>query len=59
MKIQQNSTANFLIHSFNISCAAITTKLENKLGWIANENFDNRITKSVEWYLKKYEIKSE
>lgn len=30
MKTQQNSTANSLIHSSNISCATIAVKLENK-----------------------------
>ncbi len=30
------------------------TKLENELGWKADENFDSGIVKTVEWYLKKY-----
>ncbi len=30
------------------------TKLENELGWIADENFDSGIVKTIEWYLKKY-----
>ena len=30
------------------------TKLENELGWRADENFDSGIVKTVEWYLKKY-----
>ena len=30
------------------------TKLENELGWKANENFDTGIIKTVEWYLEKY-----
>jgi dTDP-glucose 4,6-dehydratase len=30
------------------------TKLENTLGWKADENFDSGIIKTVEWYLKKY-----
>jgi dTDP-glucose 4,6-dehydratase len=29
------------------------TKLENELGWKADENFDSGIVKTVEWYLKK------
>jgi dTDP-glucose 4,6-dehydratase len=33
------------------------TKIENELGWKANENFDSGIVKTVEWYLKKYGIK--
>ena len=30
------------------------TKLENELGWKADENFDTGIIKTIEWYLKKY-----
>jgi dTDP-glucose 4,6-dehydratase len=30
------------------------TKLENKLGWKADENFDTGIVKTVDWYLQKY-----
>ena len=30
------------------------TKLETRLGWKADENFDSGIVKTVEWYLKKY-----
>jgi len=30
------------------------TKLENKLGWKADENFDSGIVKTTEWYLRKY-----
>ncbi len=33
------------------------TKLENELGWKADENFDSGIVKTVEWYLNKYGIK--
>jgi dTDP-glucose 4,6-dehydratase len=32
------------------------TKLENELGWKADENFDTGIVKTIEWYLKKYEL---
>lgn len=32
------------------------TKLENELGWKADENFDTGIVKTIEWYLKKYGI---
>ncbi len=32
------------------------TKLENELGWKADETFDTGIVKTVEWYLKKYGI---
>lgn len=30
------------------------TKLENELGWKADENFESGIIKTIEWYLKKY-----
>jgi dTDP-glucose 4,6-dehydratase len=30
------------------------TKLETQLGWMADENFDSGIVKTVDWYLKKY-----
>ena len=33
------------------------TKLENDLGWKADENFDTGILKTIEWYLNKYEVK--
>ncbi|NOR55881.1 MAG: dTDP-glucose 4,6-dehydratase [Sulfurovum sp.] len=32
------------------------TKLENKLGWKADEDFDSGIVKTIEWYLEKYAI---
>ncbi len=31
------------------------TKLENDLGWKADENFDTGIIKTIEWYLEKYQ----
>ena len=30
------------------------SKIENELGWRAEENFESGIMKTVEWYLKKY-----
>ncbi|KZS41458.1 dTDP-glucose 4,6-dehydratase [Aquimarina aggregata] len=30
------------------------SKIENELGWQANENFDSGIEKTVVWYLQKY-----
>ena len=30
------------------------TKLENELGWKADEDFDSGIIKTIEWYLRKY-----
>jgi len=32
------------------------TKLENELGWRADENFDSGIILTIDWYLKKYNI---
>jgi len=32
------------------------TKLENELGWKADENFDTGIVKTVDWYLEKYNL---
>ncbi|WP_373074035.1 dTDP-glucose 4,6-dehydratase [Sulfurimonas sp.] len=32
------------------------TKLENELGWKADENFDTGIIKTIDWYLEKYAI---
>ncbi|MGV3461654.1 MAG: dTDP-glucose 4,6-dehydratase [Flavobacterium sp.] len=29
------------------------SKIENELGWKANENFESGIVKTIEWYLKK------
>jgi dTDP-glucose 4,6-dehydratase len=31
------------------------TKLENELGWKADENFDTGIVKTIDWYLNKYQ----
>jgi len=30
------------------------SKIENELGWLADEDFDSGILKTVEWYLEKY-----
>ncbi len=30
------------------------TKIEDELGWRADENFESGIMKTIEWYLKKY-----
>ncbi len=32
------------------------TKIENELGWQAEENFESGIVKTVDWYLRKYGI---
>jgi dTDP-glucose 4,6-dehydratase len=34
------------------------TKLENELGWKADENFDTGIVKTIAWYLAKYQERS-
>ena len=31
------------------------TKIENELGWRAEENFESGIVKTVDWYLEKYQ----
>jgi dTDP-glucose 4,6-dehydratase len=33
------------------------TKLENELGWKADEDFDSGIVKTIDWYLNKYDEK--
>lgn len=32
------------------------TKIEDDLGWRADENFDSGIVKTIDWYLKKYGV---
>ena len=32
------------------------TKIENELGWKAQEDFDSGILKTIEWYLGKYKV---
>jgi dTDP-glucose 4,6-dehydratase len=32
------------------------TKLEDNLGWKADENFETGIIKTIEWYLEKYKV---
>ena len=39
-------------HDFRYAIDA--SKIENKLGWKASENFESGIKKTVHWYLKKY-----
>lgn len=41
-------------HDFRYAIDA--SKIENELGWMANENFETGILKTVEWYLNKYEV---
>ena len=39
-------------HDFRYAIDA--SKIENELGWQAEENFETGIVKTIEWYLKKY-----
>ena len=39
-------------HDFRYAIDA--TKIENELGWKADENFESGIRKTIEWYLNKY-----
>ncbi len=39
-------------HDFRYAIDA--SKIENELGWKAEENFETGIKKTIEWYLKKY-----
>ncbi len=40
-------------HDFRYAIDA--SKIENELGWKAEENFETGIQKTIEWYLKKYQ----
>ncbi|WP_299363727.1 dTDP-glucose 4,6-dehydratase [Winogradskyella sp.] len=40
-------------HDFRYAIDA--SKIENELGWEAKENFETGITKTIKWYLNKYE----
>jgi dTDP-glucose 4,6-dehydratase len=40
-------------HDFRYAIDA--SKIENDLGWKADENFESGIEKTIEWYLKKYQ----
>jgi len=39
-------------HDFRYAIDA--SKLENELGWKADENFESGIKKTIDWYLNKY-----
>ena len=39
-------------HDFRYAIDA--SKIENNLGWIAKENFETGIKKTIQWYLEKY-----
>jgi dTDP-glucose 4,6-dehydratase len=32
------------------------TKIETELGWKADENFESGIKKTIEWYIKKFQV---
>lgn len=40
-------------HDFRYAIDA--SKIENELGWKADENFDSGILKTIQWYLEKYQ----
>jgi len=40
-------------HDFRYAIDA--SKIENELGWKADDNFETGIQKTIEWYLKKYQ----
>jgi len=44
-------------HDFRYAIDA--SKIENELGWKADENFETGIKKTIEWYLEKYSVSSE
>jgi dTDP-glucose 4,6-dehydratase len=41
-------------HDFRYAIDA--SKIENELGWKANENFETGIKKTINWYIKKYQV---
>ncbi|MDR9400863.1 MAG: dTDP-glucose 4,6-dehydratase [Psychroflexus sp.] len=41
-------------HGHDFRYAIDATKIENELGWKANENFETGIEKTVRWYIDKY-----
>ena len=41
-------------HDFRYAIDA--SKIENELGWKADENFETGIIKTVNWYLNKYKL---
>ena len=43
-------------HDFRYAIDA--SKIENELGWKADENFETGILKTVKWYIEKYKINS-
>ena len=41
-------------HDFRYAIDA--SKIESELGWIADENFESGIVKTIKWYIKKYKM---
>jgi dTDP-glucose 4,6-dehydratase len=54
-KVPEKKSYKELI-TFVVDRAGYATKLENELGWKADENFDSGIVKTVEWYLNKNKV---
>ena len=44
-------------HDFRYAIDA--TKIEEELGWKADENFETGIEKTIDWYLQKYTVQSD
>ncbi|MHB0755922.1 dTDP-glucose 4,6-dehydratase [Polaribacter sp. M15] len=53
-KAQISFVKDRLGHDFRYAIDA--SKMENDLGWKADENFESGIVKTVEWYLKNYKL---
>lgn len=43
-------------HGHDFRYAIDASKIENELGWKAEENFESGIEKTIKWYLGKYEL---
>ena len=39
-------------HGHDFRYAIDATKIEQELGWVANENFNSGIEKTIDWYLE-------
>ena len=43
-----------MITNHFVRYAIDATKLTTELGWVADENFDTGIVKTIKWYLEKF-----
>lgn len=43
-------------HGHDYRYAIDASKIENELGWRANENFESGIKKTITWYINKYQL---